>query len=59
MSSLRKYDLLILSGSDPLPPKGGINFGAILQISYTEHKSPLGDIGVKQTNLSGLNSINL
>jgi len=40
MNQLRKYDLLIFSGSDPLPPKGGTTENQWIK------KSPLGDIGV-------------
>ena len=43
MSPLRKYDLFILSGSDPLPPKGGTT-----EKQWVE-KSPLGDLGVQIT----------
>jgi hypothetical protein len=50
MNPLRKYNLLIFNGSDPLPPKGGVKL-------RTNLMSPFGDLGVRSTNRSGLNHL--
>jgi hypothetical protein len=46
---LRKCNLSVFSGSDPLPPKGGTT-----EIQLVG-KSPLGDLGVRQTFRSVIN----
>jgi hypothetical protein len=34
--------------SDPLPPKGGLNFVIEIELAATEFRSPLGDLGVRE-----------
>jgi hypothetical protein len=48
MRALRKHSLVIFCDSDPLPPKGEITE------NQQDKKSPLGDLGVRNTCQSGL-----